>query len=138
MLADAIEIGHVPTLVLTYVLKALFDIVRGNAGALRRAAGIVAKLSQEAQAEHPPLAPQLVPTSSQLLEKPGLPAQPSSPSVQAVAAEPAALQPASLAQTAPQDVAPTTAPRAFRAGTGAPDGNAQSRKRRARDRAAQH
>jgi predicted ATPase len=45
--ADAIETGHVPTLVLTYVLKVLFDIVRGNAGAVRRAAEIVVKLSQE-------------------------------------------------------------------------------------------
>src|SRR5215831_17276903 len=33
--------------------------------------------------------PQLVPTSSQLLEKPGLSAQPSPPSIQAAAAEPA-------------------------------------------------
>lgn len=54
-------------------------------------------------------APQYVPTSSQLLEKPGLPAQPSPPSVQAAAAEPAPPQPAPLAQTAPQDVAPTAA-----------------------------
>lgn len=54
-------------------------------------------------------APQLVPTSSQLLEKPGLPAQPSPPSVQAAAAEPAPPQPAPPAQTAPQDVAPTAA-----------------------------
>ena len=52
-------------------------------------------------------APQLVPTSSQLLEKPGLPAQPSPPSVQAAAQAPP--QPVPLAQTAPQDVAPTAA-----------------------------
>jgi hypothetical protein len=60
--------------------------------------------------DYRPLAPQLVPTSSQLLEKPGLPAQPSPPSIQAVAAEPAPPQPTPLAQTAPQDVAPTAAP----------------------------
>src|SRR5215471_18232755 len=46
-------------------------------------------------------APQLVPTSSQ---KPGLPAQPSPPSVQAAAAEPAP-----QAQTTQQDVGPTAA-----------------------------
>ena len=49
-------------------------------------------------------APQLVPTSTQLLEKPGLSAQPSPPSVQAAAAEPAP-----LAQTTQQDVGPATA-----------------------------
>ena len=46
----------------------------------------------------------LVPTSSQLLEKPGLSAQPSPPSVQAAAAEPAP-----QAKTTQQDVGPTTA-----------------------------
>ena len=55
-------------------------------------------------------APQLVPTSSQLLEKPGLSAQPSPASVQAAAAEPIPPQPTPSAQTAPQDIAPTTAP----------------------------
>jgi hypothetical protein len=54
-------------------------------------------------------APQLVPTPSQLLDKPGLPAQPSPPSVQAAAVERASQQPAPPAQTAPQDVAPTAA-----------------------------
>ena len=55
-------------------------------------------------------APQLVPTSSQL-EKPGLSAQPSpANSVQAAAAEPIPPQPTPSAQTAPQDIAPTTAP----------------------------
>src|SRR6516165_970624 len=49
-------------------------------------------------------APQLVPTSSQLLEKPGLSAQPSPPSVQAATAEPAP-----QAQTTQRDVAPTAA-----------------------------
>jgi hypothetical protein len=53
---------------------------------------------------------QLVPTSSQLLEKPGLSAQPSPASVQAAAAEPIPPQPTPSAQTAPQDIAPTTAP----------------------------
>ena len=51
-------------------------------------------------------APPLVPTSSQLLEKLGLSTQPSPASVQAAAAEP--IRPS--AQTAPQDIAPTTAP----------------------------
>ena len=52
----------------------------------------------------------LIPTSSQLLEKPGLSAQPSPASVQAAAAEPIPPQPTPSAQTAPQDIAPTTAP----------------------------
>ena len=53
----------------------------------------------------------LVPTSSQLLEKPGLSAQPSPARVQAGrAAEPIPPQPTPSAQTAPQDIAPTTAP----------------------------
>src|SRR6266478_3046166 len=54
-------------------------------------------------------APQLVLTSSLPLEKPGLPAQPSPPAVQAAAAKTAPPQPAPLAQTAPEDVAPTAA-----------------------------
>ena len=78
-------------------------------------------------------APQLVPTSSQLLEKPGLPAQRSPPSVQAAAAEQAPPQPVPLAETASQDVAPTAAQVAPRAGTVAPDDNARSRKRGARE-----
>jgi tetratricopeptide (TPR) repeat protein len=45
--ALAIETGHVPTLVHTYFNKALFEIVRGDAGAARRDAEIVVKLSQE-------------------------------------------------------------------------------------------
>jgi predicted ATPase len=45
--AHAIETGHVPTLVATYYLEANFEIVRGDAGAARRAAEIVVKLSQE-------------------------------------------------------------------------------------------
>ena len=55
-------------------------------------------------------APPFVPTSSQLLEKPGLSTQPSPASVQAAAAEPIPPQPTPSAQTAPQDIAPTTAP----------------------------
>jgi hypothetical protein len=51
-------------------------------------------------------APQLVLTSSLPLERPGLPAQPSPPAVQAKAAPP---QPAPQAQAAPEDVAPTAA-----------------------------
>src|SRR6266853_6336068 len=54
-------------------------------------------------------APQLVVTSSLPLERPGLPAQPSPPTVQAAAAQTAPPQPAPLAQTAPEDVAPTAA-----------------------------
>src|SRR5262249_50642662 len=38
---------HVPTLVNTYVFKAIFEIVRGDAGAAQRDAEIVVKLSQE-------------------------------------------------------------------------------------------
>jgi predicted ATPase len=45
--ASAIETGHVPTLVHAYFYKAHFEIVRGDAGAARRAAEIVVKLSQE-------------------------------------------------------------------------------------------
>jgi predicted ATPase len=45
--AYAIETGHVPTLVATYVYKANFEIVRGDAGAARRDAEMVVKLSQE-------------------------------------------------------------------------------------------
>jgi predicted ATPase len=45
--AHAIETGHVPTLVNTYFFKAHFEIVRGDAGAARRDAEIVVKLSQE-------------------------------------------------------------------------------------------
>jgi hypothetical protein len=43
------------------------------------------------------------------LEKPGLPAQPNPPTVQAAAANTAPPPPAPLAQTAPEGVAPTTA-----------------------------
>jgi predicted ATPase len=45
--AHAIETGHVPTLVHTYLFRALFEIVRGDAGAARRDAEIAVKLSQE-------------------------------------------------------------------------------------------
>jgi predicted ATPase len=45
--AHAVETGHVPTLVVTYGLKAQFEILRGDAGAARRDAEIVVKLSQE-------------------------------------------------------------------------------------------
>jgi predicted ATPase len=43
----AIETSHVPTLVATYFYKAHFEIVRGAAGAARRDAEIVVKLSQQ-------------------------------------------------------------------------------------------
>jgi hypothetical protein len=55
-------------------------------------------------------APQLVPTSSQPLESPGLSAQPSAPTARVVAAETASPQAAPLARTTSQDVAPTAAP----------------------------
>jgi class 3 adenylate cyclase/predicted ATPase len=45
--AHAIGTGHVPTLVVTYLQKAHFEIVRGDAGAARRNAEIAVKLSQE-------------------------------------------------------------------------------------------
>jgi predicted ATPase len=46
-IAHAIETGHVPTLVNTYLMKAHFDMIRGDAAAARRAAEIVVKLSRE-------------------------------------------------------------------------------------------
>src|SRR5258705_9284459 len=54
-------------------------------------------------------APQLAPTLSLMLENPGLPAPPSPPTIQAAAAKTAPPQPAPLAQTAPEGVAPTAA-----------------------------
>jgi hypothetical protein len=54
-------------------------------------------------------APQLILTSS-LPEKPGIAAQPIPSAVQAAAAEPIPPQPTPSAQTAPQDIAATTAP----------------------------
>jgi len=54
-------------------------------------------------------APQLAPTLSLMLENPGLPAQPSPPTIQAAAAKTAPPQPATLAQTAPEGAAPTAA-----------------------------
>jgi predicted ATPase len=45
--AHAIETGHLPTLVNTYLFKAHFETVRGDAGAARRDAEILVKLSQE-------------------------------------------------------------------------------------------
>ena len=54
--------------------------------------------------------PQLILASLLLLEKRGLPAQPSPSTVQVAAAEPVLPPPTRSAQTAPQDVAPTAAP----------------------------
>src|SRR6266404_562853 len=54
-------------------------------------------------------APQLVLTSLLPLERPGLPAQPSPPTVQAAVAKATPPQPAPQAQAAPEDVAPTAA-----------------------------
>jgi predicted ATPase len=45
--AQAIETGHVPTLVNVHYFKAHFEMVRGDAAAARRDAEIVVKLSQE-------------------------------------------------------------------------------------------
>jgi predicted negative regulator of RcsB-dependent stress response len=45
--AHAIKADHVPTLVNVYLFKAHFEMVRGDAGAARRDAEIVVKLSQE-------------------------------------------------------------------------------------------
>jgi class 3 adenylate cyclase/predicted ATPase len=45
--ADATKTGHVPTLVQTHLFKAHLEMVRGDAGAARRDADIVVKLSQE-------------------------------------------------------------------------------------------
>jgi tetratricopeptide (TPR) repeat protein len=45
--AHAIETGHVPTLVATYFYKAQFEMVRGDARAVRRDAEILVELSQE-------------------------------------------------------------------------------------------
>jgi predicted ATPase len=50
--AHALETGHVPTLVATYFYKAHFEVVRGDAGAARRDAEIVVKLSQENAMTH--------------------------------------------------------------------------------------
>jgi hypothetical protein len=83
---------------------------RGLIGLLLAACIFVAAFalqSSYADAVRPIIArwsPQLVPTSSQLLEKPALSAQPSSPGVQAAAAEPA-----SQAQTTQKDAGPTAA-----------------------------
>ena len=55
-------------------------------------------------------APQLIPTPSGSPEKPGLPAQPSPPTVQRTAAEAVLPQATPPVQTTPQDVRPTAAP----------------------------
>jgi hypothetical protein len=54
-------------------------------------------------------APQLAPTLSLTLENPGLPAQPSPPTIQAAAAKTAPPQPPTVAQTAPEGAASTAA-----------------------------
>ena len=43
----AVECGHVPTQINTYRIKAVFDILRGDAGAARRTAETVVDLSRE-------------------------------------------------------------------------------------------
>ena len=54
-------------------------------------------------------APQFVSSTSLLLQNPGVPAQPSQPAARMVAAQATSPQAAPVAQTAPQDVAPTAA-----------------------------
>src|ERR1700694_886835 len=91
--------------------RPLFDrpAVRGLTGALLAACVGVAAIalqSPNGDAVKQIIArwvPQLVLTSSRPPEKPGLPAQPSPPIVQAAAAKTAPAQPAPLAQTAPED-----------------------------------
>ncbi len=82
-------------------------------------------------------APQRVATSSPPLENPGLAAQPSPPAVEAAGANTAPSQPALLAQTVPEDVAPTAAPPVARVDAGAAVDGARSRNPGARNRAAQ-
>ncbi len=91
-------------------------MLRGLIGLLLAACiFIIAFVSQSSHGDAAKLifarwAPQLILTSSRPMEKPGLPVQPSPSAVQVAAAEPVAAQPTPLAQTAPQDVAPTAAP----------------------------
>jgi hypothetical protein len=95
--------------------RSLFDrpAVRGLTGLLLAACiGVAAIAWQSSHGDAAKeiiarLAPQRVVTSSPPLENPGLPTQPSPPTVQAAAAKTTPPQPAPLAQTAPEDVAPT-------------------------------
>src|SRR6267142_3485481 len=97
--------------------RRLFDrpAVRGLTGLLLAACiGVAAIAWQSSYADAAKeiiarWAPQRVATSSPPLENPGLAAQPSPPTVQAAAAKTAPPQPALLAQTVPEDVAPTAA-----------------------------
>jgi hypothetical protein len=97
--------------------RSLFDrpAVRGLTGLMLAACiGVAAFASQSPYGDAAKQiiarwAPQLVLTSSLPLENPGLPAQPSPPTVQAAAAKAAPTQPAPLTQTAPETVAPTVA-----------------------------
>src|SRR5712671_2637840 len=93
--------------------RPLFDrpAVRGFTGLLLAASiGVAAIAWQSSYGDAiARWAPQRVVTSSPPLENPGLPAQPSPPTVQAAAARTAPPQPALLAQTAPEDAAPTAA-----------------------------
>jgi hypothetical protein len=98
--------------------RRLFDrpAVRGLAGLLLAACiGVAAMAWQSSYGDATKemiarSAPQRVATSSPPPENPGLAAQPSPPTDQAAAAKTAPPQPALLAQTAPEDVAPTAAP----------------------------
>src|SRR3977135_4250643 len=98
--------------------RALFDrpAVRGFTGLLLTACiGVAAIAWQSSYGDAAKeiiarWAPQRVATSSPPLENPGLAAQPSPPAVEAAGANTAPSQPALLAQTVPEDVAPTAAP----------------------------
>jgi hypothetical protein len=83
--------------------------VRGFVGLLLAACIGVAAYDDAAKQIIAKWAPQLVQTSSLPLEKPGLPAQPTPPAIQADAAMAGPSQPAPLAQTAPEGVAPAAA-----------------------------
>jgi uncharacterized iron-regulated membrane protein len=98
--------------------RRLFDrpAVRGLAGLLLAACiGVAAMAWQSSYGDAAKemiarWAPQSVATSSPPPENPGLAAQPSAPAAQAAAAKTASPQPALMAQTVPEDVAPTAAP----------------------------
>jgi hypothetical protein len=94
--------------------RSLFDrrAVRGLTGLLLAGCIGVAAIAWQSPAAKEVIArwtPQRVVTSSPPVENPGLPTQPSPPADQAAEAKTAPPQPELLAQTAPDDVAPTAA-----------------------------
>jgi hypothetical protein len=89
--------------------------LRGLTGLLLAACIFIAAFASQSYGEAARLiisrwGPQLASASSLPPGNPELPARPSPPTVQVAAADAALSQPASLVQSAPQDVAPTTAP----------------------------